>query len=771
MKDENLLSNIIIIKKDDKIQKEYLKQIILSLSNINSFTEKLLSLSKEENDVNIITLFLNFIKNNELEKDIINEIFIQIKNFEKNESLNDFRITIELVLDKMHQQLNSNESIKYIDSIEDNDKNYVFSDFKNKFNSQNNTIITNSFFGIIMKAITPDCYCKEKTYICETSKYLYLNYENIEKHDKLEDILENWGKQKLTKYECKNCATECEAEISKNFSEYPEILIIILNDSFCQKKKTVEFPIELVTSKFEYKYKLVNVISSVNKDNNLNMIEIGTEKFIAYHDDIKEEINPNEIGKWVRYPRVLFYQKNEKIDFKLDESLTEVEAKKFFEKSTVTNPLIMNDRVKNSIDYLYQISGDEEKYNELIKLEKKSNKSQLNNEIIPDKNGLNNPSGELNKQMLNKDNNESLDENLNNYLEKKNSDFIKIKKPENVINMNQIEIGNNEVNMKNNQSISTDMVMLNNPNNNCYKQLNSDSIVLTNVNPDNKKNMDYNINNNNMNIASHFNKDNNIAIFQNNNKDNNNPEFPNFNNNLNNNSINSNFNKMNNNNGFNDIYNIKKNNNKNYFINNMNNQNININNNIFNNNNIIDNNGHNNININNININNMNVFHFGNFSIYDENNNSNENFNFNNNMPLNQNIGNNNQVPINNINQNCYNINSENQFINNNLQLNQNNINNQNNLININKNVINIQISFNSGRKCFIELDNDNIPFSEVISMMFKKYEWAQRMNFEKMIFLHNGSTIYDMNKTIRQYEIRDNDIINVVQKDEYYKA
>ena len=55
--------------------------------------------------------------------------------------------------------------------------------------------------------------------------------------------------------------------------------------------------------------------------------------------------------------------------------------------------------------------------------------------------------------------------------------------------------------------------------------------------------------------------------------------------------------------------------------------------------------------------------------------------------------------------------------------------------------------------------------------MMFKKYEWAQRMNFEKMIFLHNGSTIYDMNKTIRQYEIRDNDIINVVQKDEYYKA
>ena len=124
-------------------------------------------------------------------------------------------------------------------------------------------------------------------------------------------------------------------------------------------------------------------------------------------------------------------------------------------------------------------------------------------------------------------------------------------------------------------------------------------------------------------------------------------------------------------------------------------------------------------------------------------------------MPLNQNIGNNNQIAINNINS----------------QLNQNNINNQNKLNNINKNVINIQVSFNVGRKCFIELENDNIPFREVISKLIQKYEWAQRMNFEKMIFMHKGSTIYDMNKTIRQYEIKDNDTINVVQKDEDYKV
>ena len=90
---------------------------------------------------------------------------------------------------------------------------------------------------------------------------------------------------------------------------------------------------------------------------------------------------------------------------------------------------------------------------------------------------------------------------------------------------------------------------------------------------------------------------------------------------------------------------------------------------------------------------------------------------------------------------------------------------------NINKNVINIQISFNSGRKCFIELENDNIPFREVISKLIQKYEWAQQINFKKMIFMHNASIIYDMNKTIRQYEIKDNDIINMVPKDEDYKA
>ena len=79
-----------------------------------------------------------------------------------------------------------------------------------------------------MKTIIPGCSCKEKSYSCESSKYLYLNCEIIKENNKLEDILANWVKPKKIKYKCKNCVIECEAEISKNFYEYPEILIIIL---------------------------------------------------------------------------------------------------------------------------------------------------------------------------------------------------------------------------------------------------------------------------------------------------------------------------------------------------------------------------------------------------------------------------------------------------------------------------------------------------------------------------------------------------------------
>ena len=195
----------------------------------------------------------------------------------------------------------------------------------------------------------------------------------------------------------------------------------------------------------------------------------------------------------------------------------------------------MNDRLKNSIEYNYQISGNEEQINELFKLEKKScnedNKSQLNNELVSDKNSLNNDSEKLNKQISNIDNNELLDQNSYNYI-KKSSDFIKPEEIKREINMNDIKIGDNQVNKENNeinnQSIRTDMVILNNKNNhNFYKPLISNSIVYNDENSDNEKNMDFNPNND-KNIAINYNKDNNNNNARKNNLIKDNYEFPNF---------------------------------------------------------------------------------------------------------------------------------------------------------------------------------------------------------------------------------------------------
>ena len=143
---------------------------------------------------------------------------------------------------------------------------------------------------------------------------------------------------------------------------------------------------------------------------------------------------------------------------------------------------------------------------------------------------------------------------------------------------------------------------------------------------------------------------------------------------------------------------------------------------------------------------------------------------YNHNKPFDKNIGNNNLIQVNNINQNNNNINSEKQSTENNFQLNQNNNDNQNNLENINKYAINIHFSFRSGRIAFISLVNDNISFREVISKIIQNYEWAQEINFGKMIFLYNGSTIYDINKTIRDYGINNNVEIQVVPIEEDYK-
>ena len=176
---------------------------------------------------------------------------------------------------------------------------------------------------------------------------------------------------------------------------------------------------------------------------------------------------------------------------------------------------------------------------------------------------------------------------------------------------------------------------------------------------------------------------------------------------------------------------------------NFNDNNLNKNNNIINNynncNNIIFNNSNinNNFKIYNLNINNI-------YPNYNQNQNLKSEFNDKlkeNNQPKNNlNIGKNNNV--------------ENDF-----KLIQNNLDNNNN-------TINLVFAFDIGRKCFLTLNNSNIPLRNVIEILLNKYPWIGEKNLKKIYFLHSGRLLNDFSKTIQQYNIKNNDTIFVKESD-----
>ena len=60
----------------------------------------------------------------------------------------------------------------------------------------------------------------------------------------MNDIIQNWRIKIEKDFYCGKCALNDDAEISKSFIEYPQILIIILNDENEQNKKSIRFPLK-----------------------------------------------------------------------------------------------------------------------------------------------------------------------------------------------------------------------------------------------------------------------------------------------------------------------------------------------------------------------------------------------------------------------------------------------------------------------------------------------------------------------------------------------
>ena len=411
----NNKSNIIdtnntVEEKETKINLFY-EQIIISLNSIKQLSDYL-------NEKEIKFLLNKYIydlspKNeNDIENNKSNDdLLIKDKNLQEIENLiklrnkNNFKDIIDTILDIIHLKLGGKKIDENVD--EGNDRNYICDTFQNNFNEINNTIIKNLFFGIILNTTIPIC-CKEKIYKCDLSKFIYLNHENIKNYNNLNDILENWDFSETNLYFCQRCYSDNEADIKKVFIEYPNILIIILNDEKEKEKKSIEFPFELDISKFAFKYKLINVISSPYIYKDFKNIKCENNKWILL-DKTNKKLNQEELKLYTKYPRVFFYEKIKKGQKEIElDTKTEKKVDDFFNASIITKTLKPNDtRINNSmrcfIDNIVESNNDfelikrnnnnstkieENEYNNLNNVNKNNLKYDIKNTEENQNNGL-----------------------------------------------------------------------------------------------------------------------------------------------------------------------------------------------------------------------------------------------------------------------------------------------------------------------------------------------------------------------------------------------
>jgi hypothetical protein len=220
--------------------------------------------------------------------------------------------------------------------------------------------------------------------------------------------MENWNILKSNVYFCKRCCFDNEADITKVFIEYPNILIIILNNEKENEKKSIEFPVELEISKFSCKYKLINLISSQDIYNDFKNIKYENNKYILLgKTNIK--LSEEESKLYTKYPRVFFYEKINGSQKKIElDTQTEKKVDDLFKMSIITNHLKPNDtRINNTLMYLKDNFIESSNGFELIK--KKNNNNTYSKEY--EFNNLNN----VNKNNLKYDI-KNTEENQNNGL-------------------------------------------------------------------------------------------------------------------------------------------------------------------------------------------------------------------------------------------------------------------------------------------------------------------------------------------------------------------
>ena len=392
--DEDLASDIYIINyKPKQLVKIYevqtkkeineikvnpiLKAIIISLYLINPLSEFLRKFGATETD--LTSLFINFIHEFPFKYENGMNCIKKIEEIIKIMKIkNNFQDMIDSILDDIHVRLGGEIYNEKKFDKEGNDVKYVCNKFQINFNSQKNSKIKELFYGIILHTTTPTC-CQLKFYKCSMIKSIYLNNENIKNFDNLKDIMENWGISKNNDYLCDSCYSNCEAEITKKFVLYPQILIIILNDETGKSKKYIDFQIEFNIKKFSFTYKLLFAVMGDKFDQNFDILKYNEDNKLLSFDPTINSFKKEEINTHSKFPRILFYEKINESELKNGLTQTENNFDNFFNKSITTNKLLNNTRMKKSMEYGYEDSNIMNNEYEIFNIKNKENNNNYNN--------------------------------------------------------------------------------------------------------------------------------------------------------------------------------------------------------------------------------------------------------------------------------------------------------------------------------------------------------------------------------------------------------
>jgi ubiquitin C-terminal hydrolase len=296
----------------------------------------------------LANIIYNYMKNKEINLDDIKKIESKIKELNKDISDLNFENLLNFILDKLHEELNNKKIISKENPKDDNDEKISYDNFKKYYFEQNDSLIQKTFFGVKEANILYNC-CQLTKYSFEICKYL--SFENASQKNDIQSLVDEWENTFIqgNKY-CDMCLIDTDTRIQYKIYNYPEILIIIINNN----KNIVKIDIKIKLNK-KYEYQLINFISDTkNENNDFNVIYKEENDWRVYQNNNMNKNNiVNDLSKYIPY--VIFYGK-------INKSMTD----KISNKSYVTDVFGSSFQSENNNDFLNNFRNNQNNQNNMI---------------------------------------------------------------------------------------------------------------------------------------------------------------------------------------------------------------------------------------------------------------------------------------------------------------------------------------------------------------------------------------------------------------------